>query len=986
MANNNPTPSNSSMSAGTIFMDLAVGSTAKLMTGVFSAGKVCGSNFASNFVSTVMNGFATRVGMKLFDGLAKATKKTWDYFTSGAEAAYKTQFEAETRLAQVMKNTMNATKEQIQATKDWASELQKVGVIGDEVTLSGLQELGTYIENPQSLKKMSVVLDDMLAQQYGLNATAENAVTIATMLGKVLEGQTSALSRYGYSFTEAQEQLLKYGNEQQRVATLAEVVEASVGGMNEAFAKTSAGRLKQVENDLGDIKERFGEIGTNLKTLFLPLAEKFVKVMDFISNKLLWITNQFKLYLKTLGVDLGKDMNVAGIGDSIRSVMDESVDYTLDLVDDAIESTQKKIEGLAAFDQINKLTGSSSEDEEASASAGGASNYGDKTNYGINNIADQAEETETKLNGTVKKFLDKIKNIGSKIWGFLKDVGAKFWKWFSPYLDRLKVAFRGMGNQIKEWFNEQDFKGKFARIGQMASRLADHFMDCFTTFIERYGPIFLDAFLSIVGMVSDFIDSHLPDIERILTKIIDLVFKIGAAIGDWWSENGEEFVNNLRGVLEFIWSIVQSIIEHIVDFISDWGPILVQSALDFVNGIAGFINKFGPAISETIDAVLDGFRIVADIVAFILGALLSGLPEVLDIVCTTIAMLVAGVVEVVADIIEGFGVLFDLFSSASTFVADCIQTIYTIIAGIAINIATIIEELFQAIYLGVTGAIDIFAGAFSAIGSMLSNAWDTWCGFWENVGAAAYDVVEKILGFFRNAWDRIKNAFSNVKDFIKGFFEGLLDVIKTPINWIISAINTVISALNKLHIDVPSWVPGIGGSTFGFNIPTIPQLAEGGIAEPKQGGQLVNVAEAGQAEEIVPLNKFWGKLDEVNITITNCFGALMALLKMRANTVSNIDMPTIATPQITTQPELPLTNATPATSNSIDMANMREDIARIVAETMATMAMGNNGDTNNNDNTPLHLEINVAGRNFYDDTIREINRRSRNNGKCVINV
>jgi len=36
------------------------------------------------------------------------------------------------------------------------------------------------------------------------------------MLGKVMKGQTSALSRYGYAFTKAQEQILKFGTEIER--------------------------------------------------------------------------------------------------------------------------------------------------------------------------------------------------------------------------------------------------------------------------------------------------------------------------------------------------------------------------------------------------------------------------------------------------------------------------------------------------------------------------------------------------------------------------------------------------------------------------------------------------------------------------------------------------------------------------------------------------------------------------------------------------
>ena len=204
-------------------------------------------------------------------------------FASESRAAWNVQLEAEQRLARVMRNTMNATDEQIAATKEWASELQEVGVIGDEVTLTGLQKLATFIRDPASLRTMSVVLDDMLAQQDGLNATAESSATTATMLGKVLEGQTSALTRYGYSFTEAQEQLLKYGTEQQRVAVLAEVVEKKVGGMNVALAQTDAGKLKQFDNELGDIKEQIGQAFTELATAALPIFRALAQGLSAVA-------------------------------------------------------------------------------------------------------------------------------------------------------------------------------------------------------------------------------------------------------------------------------------------------------------------------------------------------------------------------------------------------------------------------------------------------------------------------------------------------------------------------------------------------------------------------------------------------------------------------------------------------------------------------------------------------------------------------------
>lgn len=176
--------------------------------------------------------------------------------------AYAVQSAAEARLEQVMRNTMDASEAEIQSIKDLAAAQQQLGIVGDEVQLSGAQELATYLSKKESLEALIPVMNDMIAQQYGYNATTESAVTIATMMGKVLDGQTGALSRYGYTFTEAQEQILKFGTEEERAATLAEVVEQSVGGMNEALAATPYGIIVQANNVFGDLKETLGMIVT----------------------------------------------------------------------------------------------------------------------------------------------------------------------------------------------------------------------------------------------------------------------------------------------------------------------------------------------------------------------------------------------------------------------------------------------------------------------------------------------------------------------------------------------------------------------------------------------------------------------------------------------------------------------------------------------------------------------------------------------------
>ena len=100
---------------------------------------------------------------------------------------------------------------------------------------------------------------DLIAQQKGLNATQGDAVSIGNMIGKVMSGQTSALSRAGIIMTEYQEKVLKTGTEEERAATLAKVLEQNVGGVNEALAQTDAGKVAVAGNLIGRTSDLIGE-------------------------------------------------------------------------------------------------------------------------------------------------------------------------------------------------------------------------------------------------------------------------------------------------------------------------------------------------------------------------------------------------------------------------------------------------------------------------------------------------------------------------------------------------------------------------------------------------------------------------------------------------------------------------------------------------------------------------------------------------------
>lgn len=216
-------------------------------------------------------------------------------FFKDANQSYITQMENELKLATVMKQRMGVTEEEISQVKELASAQQKLGIIGDEVQLAGAQQIATFATESDTIKTLIPAMNNLLAQQKGYNATASDAVSIGNLMGKVLQGQTSALTRVGITFTEAQENVLKYGTEEQRAAMLAQVITDNVGEMNEALRNTPTGQMTALKNDIGDVKEQIGAtlqplissvvpIVSQLLTSTAPIIGELSKVMSGLAS------------------------------------------------------------------------------------------------------------------------------------------------------------------------------------------------------------------------------------------------------------------------------------------------------------------------------------------------------------------------------------------------------------------------------------------------------------------------------------------------------------------------------------------------------------------------------------------------------------------------------------------------------------------------------------------------------------------------------
>lgn len=152
----------------------------------------------------------------------------------------------------------------------------------------------------------------------------------------------------------------------------------------------------------------------------------------------------------------------------------------------------------------------------------------------------------------------------------------------------------------------------------------------------------------------------------------------------------------------------------------------------------------------------------------------------------------------------------------------------------AVELGAKISEVWGNIKTGVSEAVANLVSAFQSNFPLLSAYLSGW---WESVSAA---------------WENVKAIFGNA-------FGMIVNLAKAPINGVISAINWVLEKINSISVTIPDWVPGVGGKTLGFNIPTIPALAAGGIATAPT---LAQIGEGGEPEAVLPLSKLAALLDE----------------------------------------------------------------------------------------------------------------------------
>lgn len=154
------------------------------------------------------------------------------------------------------------------------------------------------------------------------------------------------------------------------------------------------------------------------------------------------------------------------------------------------------------------------------------------------------------------------------------------------------------------------------------------------------------------------------------------------------------------------------------------------------------------------------------------------------------------------------------------------------------------------VVLAIVALVAIFVVAYKKSETFRSIVTGAFSAVKDAAGAVKDWVVNKftaLVTFFSTMPGKIAKVAGGMWDGIKGSFTGV-------INFLIDAWNSLDFGI---HIQIPDWVPGVGGKGLDIDdiIPDIPRLATGGVVKARPGGVLALLGEGGHDEAVIPLTR-----------------------------------------------------------------------------------------------------------------------------------
>lgn len=668
----------------------------------------------------------------------------------------------------------------------------------------------------------------------GLKGILDLASASGTDLARTSDIMTDAISAFGYKASDS----AKFADVMTKACTSANVSVDTLGESYKycgAICGTMGYSIDEITTSLavmGNMGIKSSQAGTTLKNAISNMAAP---------------TKNMKAAMDDLGISIvNQDGSMKSWGDVIKNLQGSFKGLT----QDQQAAYAKQLFGKESMAGMLAIINTSTSDYNALAdsikNSGGAANDAAQTQ--LNNLNGQLTLLKSALEGAAI-------TIGDKLLPYIKNaVGwvQKATDWFNGLSDAqvsMIMKFAGIAAAIgpallifgklvstvgKVYSTFGMVTGAIAKAGGVIGLITSPAGIVIAVLAGVAAAAFLiiknwDKVKPVVMKVKDAFVGVMPTIKQAITNGISAIMPIITTLISTFKEVLPKAINVAKSVI----AAIAPVIKTVVNTISTIAPIIAKTFVSVAQKLTPVVKTIANVVKAAIPVIGKLFGAAFTFV----GKTITKVMPAIKKIATTIGSVLVFAVKKVSPIVKKMATVFSLvFSKVISVVSKAVnklKPVFNVIGTIIQKVMGIVRNNIGNTFNKVANIITTTVGSIKEVIGGLTQIFG--------------GIIDFISGVFTGNWAK---AWNGIKSIFKGVFDALVGIIKAPINGVIGIINGAINGLNSISVDIPDWVPLVGGTHFGLNIPTIPALAKG--THDWQGG-LVQISERGG--EIVDLPK-----------------------------------------------------------------------------------------------------------------------------------
>ena len=643
-----------------------------------------------------------------------------------------------------------------------------------------------------------------------------------TKLKSVFTGETESLKDLGVVMTQTALDSYAMANgfgkttakmsEMEKVALRYQFVQDQLTSAVGDFSRTSDGWANQVRI----LKLQFDSLKATIGQGLINVLSPVIKVINTIIGKLMTLANAFKSFTELLSGKKGSGGAASGMAD-VAAAAGKAENATSG-VGDAAKKTAKELKGITTgIDELN-IIDQSTDSSSGSGSGGGYSS----DSFDMGSLADTSalDETDSKM----QALIDRMKELTA-----LATKG--FWDGFgdTSVFQSIKSELGGIKKSLKNIFLDPEVQtaaNKFAdsvayNLGKTAGSAAS------------IGATIAD---NVLGGIELYLQQNSNRLKQHLISMFDIR-------GDM-----AEISGNYAEAVSEIFSVFRS--DSAKQITADLIAIFVNPILTLKELLA----KFGRDIFNLLtQPIIDNKDTIKQV-----------LQELLDFIQPSISI----VKDLITNFVDAIEVAYDSVISP---IIHAITEIVSVAVLVIMNMILLLLDTLERLREGWKQLEEATSKIWNAIKSSILTIIRA-------IQTGIDTVIGKIQNSWKNTWTSVKNTtsqiFNDMWAAIKSTINAILSGVESMANGVVRAINKMVDALNNLRFDIPDWVPGLGGKSFGLHIPhisevSIPRLAQGGFVRANTP-QLAMIGDnRHQGEIVAPEDKMQAMVDRAVAMASN---------------------------------------------------------------------------------------------------------------------